>query len=344
VPTLPEPFARISFSEDDVKDAYGKTDTAMIAKFRKVKHQTLFTPPSKEGSWIFPGFDGGGEWGGSAVDIKTGILYVNSSELPWIQLMIDAAKKNENDQSLKGLGSFVSAKYCISCHGPDLKGNGVSIPSLTQLETKYNEVQLRKLIENGKNMMPAIRTIPDAEMNALLTFLLKTPEKEPGSREIKSVAEKNNLPGTKEDHVPAVPYIMAGYTRFINKEGMPGIVPPWGTLNAVDLNSGKLLWKIPLGEYPELAKKGIAPTGTENYGGPLVTAGGLVFIAATKDEKIRAFDKKTGKQLWEAILPAAGFATPATYMADGKQYVVIACGGGKVGNRSGDSYVAFALE
>jgi quinoprotein glucose dehydrogenase len=136
---------------------------------------------------------------------------------------------------------------------------------------------------------------------------------------------------------------MAGYDRFIDKNGYPGIKPPWGTLNAINLESGKLLWKVPMGEHAELTKKGIPITGTESYGGPLVTKGGLVFIAATQDDKIRAFDKKTGKVLWEAKLPAAGYATPAAYEIDGKQYIVISCGGGKVGSKSGDTYVAFSL-
>jgi quinoprotein glucose dehydrogenase len=136
---------------------------------------------------------------------------------------------------------------------------------------------------------------------------------------------------------------MDGYKRFLDKDGYPGIKPPWGTLEAVNLSSGKLLWKVPLGEFPELTKKGIPITGTQLYGGPVVTKGGLVFVAATQDEKIRAFDKHTGKQVWEAKLPAAGYATPAIYAVDGRQYVVIACGGGKVGSKSGDSYVCFAL-
>ncbi len=136
---------------------------------------------------------------------------------------------------------------------------------------------------------------------------------------------------------------MTGYNRFLDDQGYPGITPPWGTLNAVNLNTGKLLWKVPLGEYPELTARGIPVTGTENYGGPVVTKGGLVFIAATKDSKIRAFDKDSGKVLWEAELPAPGYATPAVYEVNGKQYLVIACGGGKIGSISGDEYVAFAL-
>ena len=136
---------------------------------------------------------------------------------------------------------------------------------------------------------------------------------------------------------------MTGYNRFLDDKGYPGITPPWGTLNAVNLNTGKLLWKVPLGEHPELTEKGIPVTGTENYGGPVVTKGGLVFIAATKDSKIRAFDKDSGEVLWEAALPAPGYATPAVYEIEGKQFLVIACGGGKIGSISGDQYVAFAL-
>ncbi|RYY14063.1 MAG: pyrroloquinoline quinone-dependent dehydrogenase, partial [Chitinophagaceae bacterium] len=182
---------------------------------------------------------------------------------------------------------------------------------------------------------------------ALITYLLKIESKEPEG-EMKIIktgsARKEDAIATAATSIlDEIPYIMTGYNRFLDKNGYPGIKPPWGTLNAIDLNSGKLLWKVPLGEYSELSQKGIPVTGTEGYGGPVVTKGGLVFIAASKDSKIRAFDKLTGKVLWEASLPAAGFATPAVYMVHGKQYVVIACGGGKIGNKSGDQYVAFSL-
>jgi quinoprotein glucose dehydrogenase len=140
-------------------------------------------------------------------------------------------------------------------------------------------------------------------------------------------------------------YQFTGYRKFLDQDGYPAISPPWGTLNAIDLNTGKYLWKIPLGEYPELASLGMKDTGSENYGGPIVTASGLLFIGATVfDKKMRAFDSHTGKLLWETTLPYAGTATPATYMVDGKQYVVIATGGGKdPKSPSGGEYVAFAL-
>jgi quinoprotein glucose dehydrogenase len=341
IPSLPEPFARQKFAPEDVTDLTPATHKDMMEKYLKVKNRIMFSPPSKEGGWIFPGFDGGGEWGGAAVDQQTKIMYINCSELPWIQMMIDVPKNNMNDKSLAGAGHAIYNQRCIACHGVDLKGNGSTIPALINLEKKFTEQQAKNIVNNGRNMMPSFKAIPEGEKKALLTFLLKIPEKEangPASRGGIQPVEKID-----KTALPPAPYTMAGYTRFVDKNGYPGIKPPWGTLNAVDLTSGKLLWKVPLGEFAELTKKGIPITGTENYGGPLVTKGGLVFIAATKDERIRAFDKKTGKMVWEAKLPAAGYATPATYEIDGKQYIVIACGGGKLGSKSGDSYVAFSL-
>jgi len=342
IPTLPQPFTRQHFGPEDVTDISPEAHKEMMEKYLKVKNRVMFSPPSKEGGWIFPGFDGGGEWGGAAVDQETKIMYINSSEMPWAQVMIDVPKTNNNDHTLAGAGHAFYNQRCISCHGVDLKGNGSSIPSLLNLEKKYNEAQVLSVLDNGRNMMPSFKDIPEGEKKAILTFLLKIPEKEasgPGGRGgAENIAAKEPAAG-----MPPAPYTMAGYNRFLDKNGYPGIKPPWGTLNAVDLTTGKLLWKVPLGEYKELTKKGIPITGTENYGGLLVTKGGLVFIAATKDEKIRAFDKKTGKVVWEAQLPAAGYATPATYEIDGKQYIVISCGGGKIGSKSGDSYVAFSL-
>lgn len=338
IPVLPQPFARQHFGPEDVTDITPETHRDMLEKYHKVKYSAMFTPPSKDGDWIFPGFDGGGEWGGAAVDRESKIMYISNSEMPWAQVMIDVPKNTGNNNTLNGRGHAVYNKYCISCHGPELKGNGTAYPSLVDISKKYNEGQVSQIVANGRNMMPSFKQITDEEKQALLAFLLKLPENTSQTRFFakEPVSSSNNTANE-------VPFTMDGYKRFLDKDGYPGIKPPWGTLDAVDLSSGKLLWKVPLGEYPELTKKGVPITGTELYGGPLVTKGGLVFVAATKDEKIRAFDKHTGKEVWEAKLPAAGYATPATYSIKGKQYVVIACGGGKIGSKSGDSYVCFAL-
>ena len=343
IPTLPEPFARQTFTAADVSDRTPEVHAAMMEIFNTVKDGRMFVPPNKEGVWIFPGFDGGGEWGGAAVDNESGILYVNSTELPWLLRMIDVPGKTKGSNSMKAIGQSVYGKYCITCHGPELKGNGTSFPSLLNLEKRYTDKTLFTIVENGKNMMPAFKQATADEKEALAAFLLNKPEKEPASSGAQAKEPESKKQSLTKTILDEVPYTMTGYNRFLDADGYPGIKPPWGTLNAVDLNTGKLLWKVPLGEYDELTKKGIPITGTENYGGPLVTKGGLIFIAGTKDEKIRAFDKKTGKQLWEHKLPAAGYATPATYLLNGKQYIVIACGGGKIGSKSGDQYVAFAL-
>ena len=181
--------------------------------------------------------------------------------------------------------------------------------------------------------MPAFPNLSPEDKQALLDFLFNKEEKKTSAISPPANTEKKYR------------YVHDGWIPLVDKEGYPGVKPPWGTLNAIDLNTGELLWKVPLGEYPALSKRGIAPTGTPNFGGAVVTAGGLVIIAATFDEKLRIFDKDNGKLLWEYKLPAGGYATPATYLLKGKQYIVIAAGGGgKVGSPSGDAYVAFALE
>lgn len=340
VPRLPEPFARQAISAADITDRTPEVHAEMMDIFNNVRYKNAFDPPSKEGSFIFPGYDGGGEWGGSAVDPESGILYVNSSEMPWILTMVDVQESNTNT----GSGEWVYGKYCLSCHGPELKGNGASYPSLLNLKTKYNKEQLWSIISNGKNMMPAFKQIDKNERGKLIDYLISWAENDSKAKnELKEPVSIIALDQAKKSIMDEVKYNMTGYNRFTDKDGYPGIKPPWGTLNAVDLNNGKLLWKVPLGNEPSVQKPGLPQTGTEGYGGPLVTKGGLVFIANSKDAKMHAYDKRTGKLLWEAQLPVPGYATPATYRVNGKQYVVIACGGGKIGSKSGDQYVAFSL-
>ncbi len=338
IPKLPEPFARQYFSENEVTDLDKETHEKMLKKYRQIKNKEMFHPPSKEGNWIFPGFDGGGEWGGAAVDPETQIMYVNSSELPWSMFMVEKPDDSFAKRS-KITGKDIYTKYCIACHGNDLKGNGVSYPSLVNLADKYKPEDIKNILKSGINMMPSFEQISEKEMDVLIKYLLKSDdEKSFISGEARSGYDEQS------DIIDKIPYRMTGYNRFLDDNGYPGIKPPWGTLNAINLNTGKLVWKVPLGEYPELTKKGHSKTGTENYGGPVVTKGGLVFIAATKDSKIRAFNKDTGEEVWEAELPVPGYATPSVYSVNGKQYLVVACGGGKIGSASGDSYVAFSLK
>jgi len=178
--------------------------------------------------------------------------------------------------------------------------------------------------------MPGFANLDDDQVFALVDYLAGGENKELASSEPSAAAMK---------------YRFTGYKKFLDPDGFPAVAPPWGTLNAIDLNTGDYLWKIPLGEYPELVAKGMKNTGTENYGGPIVTAGGLLFIGATNfDKKFRAFDKSNGNLLWETTLPFAGNATPATYEVNGRQFVVIAAGGGKdPKSGSGGVYVAFVL-
>ena len=181
-------------------------------------------------------------------------------------------------------------------------------------------------------MMPGFGHLNTADKQAIIDFLLGTEKKEAQE----AVAVTNTLQ-TKS------PYRFDGYNKFLDNRGYPAIAPPWGTLTAIDLNTGAHLWQQPLGEFKELTAQGYPPTGTENYGGPVVTAGGLLFIAATKDGMFRAFNKTNGNLLWEDRLPAAGFATPSTYSVNGKQYIVVAAGGTKLGTSKGDAYVAYSL-
>ena len=328
VPERPRPFARQSITEADISP-YAENRDELIAKLRTLRHATPFELPSEEGTILFPGMDGGGEWGGAAWDPETGLLYVNSNEMAWNIEM----KKQVTAEELAGLspGEKVYTLNCAACHGAERKGNPASgYPSLVDIGKRQKRPYIASIIAKGKGMMPGFGHLSEAERQALVSFLLNEEKKEVGGSEVATT----RFP---------LPYKMAGYTKFLDSNGLPAISPPWGQLSAINLHTGEYAWQIPLGEYEELVKRGITNTGCENYGGPVVTAGGVLFIAATRDGKFRAFDKKTGKLLFETKLPAGGFATPSVYRANGKQYVVIACGGTKLGQPKGDSYVAFAL-
>ena len=328
LPLKPAPFARQRFTEDEVTDRTPAAHEAVLRRLRDVNPHRPFDPPSERGTVILPGFDGGAEWGGPAVDPR-GVLYVNANEMAWILQMVPTA--------LFGAGTkALYAQLCMSCHGVNREGNAAAnIPNLTTVAARLKSEDIGTLLRTGKGMMPSFSFLPARSRDSLVRFLV--------SPDVGESADPRDGAAPVVPSTTSSPYVTTGYNRFLDPEGYPALRPPWGTLNAIDLNSGEFLWRRPLGELPELTARGLPPTGTENYGGPVVTAGGVIFIAATKDEKFRAFSAPTGELLWETPLPAGGYATPATYEAGGRQFVVIACGGGKMGTKSGDAYVAFAL-
>jgi quinoprotein glucose dehydrogenase len=291
-----------------------------------------FPAPSLKETIMFPGFDGGMEWGGGAAD-PDGVYYVNVNEMPWILQMVETRNADGTPLS-RGKREYMV--NCAACHGLDFTGNVASgFPPLIDVAKRKTREQMVLVTKQGGGRMPAFDRLSDAERDAILDYVLGiTPPPATGR------ADENPAPA-KASKAP--PYAFAGFRRWLDKEGYPEIKPPWGTLNAVDLNTGEIKWQVPLGEYAALKQRGIPATGTENYGGPVVTAGGLIFIGATADETIRAFDKDTGTVLWQAPLPFGGNATPSTYTIHGRQYVVISAGGGKSGRPSGGSIVAFAL-
>ena len=425
-PLRPEPFARQTLTEDTLTTRTPEAHEWAVKRFREMRNDGQFVPLSVgKDTLVMPSFEGGGEWGGPAIDPATHILYINANNyasigalaahsgdspgratylsqcsichgehragttefpsllnithkltteqittvihdgkgrmpaspnlqgvkltalLDYLQTEKDLAPINAREEQAisttkvselalesdpaRMAGAHVYEASCAVCHGDKREGIAPSFPALIGVGDRYTDAQILALIHNGKGRMPPITKLSQNDLDDLMRFL------HPLNAEATT---------TSATDPSATQYFMTGYRRFLDPDGYPAVVTPWGTLNALDLNTGKYLWRIPLGQYPELVAKGMPDTGTENYGGPIVTAGGLLFIGATNfDKKLRAFDKSTGKLLWETTLPFAANATPATYEVNGRQYVIIAAGGSTMNPRGpiGGVYVAFAL-
>jgi quinoprotein glucose dehydrogenase len=335
-PTKPPPLMRQTYTEEDASNISPETYQMTLDRIRAAPNFGPFPAPSLKETVMFPGFDGGMEWGGGAADPE-GIYYVNVNEMPWLLQMIET---RHADGSKLNPGERDYMLYCGVCHGLDLKGNlELNFPPLLDIDKRKTRAEVEQMTRQGRGRMPAYDTMPEVQRAAILDYVLSS-----GAPQAATGGESRTAKQATVETVDEGPaYAFGGFRRWLDDKGYPAIKPPWGTLNAVDLNSGEIKWSVVLGEYPELTARGIPPTGTENYGGPLVTAGGLIFIGATADETFRAFDKETGQLLWKAKLPFGGNASPSTYIAGGRQYVVISAGGGKSGRPRGGSVVAFAL-
>jgi glucose dehydrogenase len=421
LPDGPEPFARQRLTEDMMTTRTPAAHEWAVKQFKELRSDGQFLPfVVEKQTVVFPGFDGGAEWGGPAIDPVAEVLYVNANEMAWLGGLTPVQRGGSP-------GEVTYRNQCAVCHGQDRAGSPPAFPSLVDINKRMPEAKMVAAVHQGIGRMPSFPNIDDARLAQLLDFL-KTDPTPPIAGAGKELASNPAPAGPETSADPAgltvykarcaichgdhregvsasIPtligvggrlstaqiielvhkgkgrmppvsdlkggrldallrylksgaqsqnaaaemgppeYNFTGYQKFLDPDGYPAFVPPWGTLSAIDLQTGKYLWKVPLGEYPELVKQGMKDTGSENYGGPIVTAGGVLFIGATiHDRLFRAFDSATGKLLWKTELPFAGLATPATYMVDGRQYVVIAASGGRDPKSPlGGEYIAFAL-
>lgn len=350
-PVLPPPLIRQEFYETDLTNITPESHAHVLEIFKQHETGPLYTPASRAGTITQPGHLGGLQWHGGAFDPETNVLYVNANETTTIHQLVPLEPDNVmSDQTPVQRGRSIYNANCTACHGMNKQGNAPSFPPLNDLQDDSEEIQ--SIITDGFGGMPPFSQFSDEELNDLVAYLEsdETGDSPGGDLASPEVLEQTGATPTWSggegvwEWSTTTPQYANNAPFFVDHMGYPAIKPPWGTLNAVDLGTGRILWKKPLGEYPELVEMGIRNTGTINMGGAVLTAGNVIFIGATMDEKFRAFDKFTGEVLWEYQLPAGGYATPSVYEIDGKQYVVIAAGGGaKPGTPLGDSIIAFGL-
>lgn len=325
-PTAPPPFVRQGFSTEFVSDYDDAARESVLARLASMQFGPLYQALGERPTVLYPGIDGGAEWGGAAWDAEQGLLFVNANQIASVVQMIEAREG-------EGIRDLVATGYlhtCAGCHGLDMRGDGAEIPSLVGIDERMGFFALDRLIRDGRGRMPGLGGMLAWYERAAISWFVYT-------------ATPADAPSNWAQRPGKRTFVNAGYQKLLDDAGLPGSKPPWGTLTAIDLAAGRLRWQIPLGDYPQVLAAGRSGLGAENYGGPIVTASGLLFIAATPDARLRAFESATGRLLFEATLPAAGFATPTTYEADGRQFVVVAAGGGKLSRPSGSQYVAFAL-
>ncbi len=337
-PTQPFPIKPVAYTDqdftlDDVTDLSPESRAYVLEQLKDFKLGPIFTPPGFEKLVMSPQFNGGSEWPGAAFDPADNTLYINSSnEAEWISMR---EAKMEDELAMPELGERIYQAICSNCHGLDSGGiiNGVEFPALRTVKERLSREEVMKIITEGRGQMPSWASFLELEREAILAFLFDDRHDE--------MIETENVQFTWTGDIP---YLSTGHHDFHDQDGYPINKRPWGQLHSIDMNSGDFNWSVPLGTYAELEAQGLPPTGTFNIGGPVVTAGGLVFIGATLDERFRAFDKESGEELWYYQMDGSGYATPSTFMYQGRQYVVIAGGGGSIHQTpSSDSYYCFAL-
>lgn len=323
LPTAPPPFARQQVTEELITNRTPEARAFGLELLRKHRNGPQFTPPTLGETIMLPGYDGAAEWGGQAFDPATGLYYVNSNEMAWLVGLTPI------EQPKQASAGTLYKNACAACHGEDRAGTPPAFPSLIDIGQRSTAADISRVISQGAGRMPALAHLGEPVIDAISQYLIT-------GNDATAAVSASTSPYD-------LPYRHSGYKRLFDPDGYPILTPPWGTLNAINLDTGTIAWQVPLGEYPELVDE-LGTTGSENYGGPIVTQNGLLFIGATlHDRKFRAFDKATGKLLWETTLPNANSATPAMYEVNGRQFIALSAGGGKGGTPTGGAIIAFAL-
>jgi quinoprotein glucose dehydrogenase len=346
-PTKPAPYSRQNMTEEDLTNYSPAAHDSLVKKFRSLRYEGLVTPPDLRGTLMIPGTRGGSNWGGGAFDRETGIFYVKSTDSP----ELDHLQKVSPEKSIEKLSPFnrgraIYMKNCATCHGRDRNGIEPDYPALRNIKDRVDkEVALTKIME-GSGRMPAFKSLLSGSEEAIIAYLYDVTASRPSRAdnelfEVHLNKDAIDTNSTDRRDTSLMYLNITAFGHFRDIEGRPALRPPWGALNAINLNTGEYAWKVTIGNHPELQEPGGPETGSEGYGGPIVTAGGLVFIGGTHDKKFRAYDKDNGALLWEITLPAVANATPCTYYANGKQYVAISVAGDEK-NPAG-SIMAFAL-
>lgn len=331
-PLQPAPFVRQSMTEEDLNNYSPADHEAILNKFRSLRFEGLFTPPDLQGTLSIPATRGGANWGGLAFDPNTTYLYIRGNNLPEIQTIVDANKHfAAQNQTLFEQGRVVYQKHCAACHGNDKQGIQPTFPPLVGLKTSVAEKETLEKIRQGSGQMPGYKGVLTAsEEREIIAFLY---DKKDDRIEVPQVTNNEEEP---ERYMNITPY-----RTWSDPSGNPALQPPWATLNALNLSTGEYEWQIPLGNDEKLQEEGGPHTGLLGRSGPMVTAGGLVFISGAADKKLWALDKKTGDLVWETTLPAANNANVCTYAIEGKQYLALSVGGTK--EKPSGSIMAFAL-
>lgn len=331
-PTKPKAFVKQFMTEEDLTNYSPESHDEILKKFRSVRYEGLFTPPDLKGTISLPATRGGINWGGAAYDPNTNMLYLRGHNLPEIQTIVDANKTFvARNNSTFERGRVTYLKHCATCHGTERNGIPPTFPSLIGLKERKKEKEILEKIRRGSGAMPGFKGVISAsEENAILAYIFE-----------KLNAGIETPQQTKTGTNPERYMNTTAYATWSDSKGNPALKGPWATLSALNLSTGDYEWQIPIGNDEKLQEKGGPLTGLLARSGPMVTAGGLVFISGAADKKLWAYDKKTGNLVWETILPGINNANVCSYMVKGKQYIALSVGG--TIKNPGGSVMVFAL-